>query len=338
MRRLCLLPLVFALTCAESQPYGVEIDGEQIPVIDMHLHPGDWDSIPPETRSYLTERFPFPFKLNAAKLAAGILSPSGIVEELDAAGIHAGVLFAVYAPRTVGIATNELVIRGVGQYPRRLLGLASLRVDRWETDSASQLARLEAALSKEGMVGIKLAHAHMHFRMDDPAYFGIYELAGRLGKAVYLHTGSSPFPGTSREPAYTDPTYLEPAIAAYPQTIFILGHLGYDFANRQPGALEACLELARRYPNVYLEPSALGSEGSDPDGENFKKTFERIKESGVIDRVIYGSDGPQSPGFVATYLERTVAAMQAAGYTADEVRAVLSGNFVRVFGREWLIQ
>jgi len=335
---LFLTSSVVALTCVESQPYGVEIDGERIPVIDMHLHPGDWDSIPPETQSYLAERFPFPFKLHPSKLAAGILSPSGIVEELDAAGVHGGVLFAVYAPRTVGIATNELVIRGVAAYPRRLRGLASLRVDRWSTDQASELARLAEALSYDGMIGIKLAHAHMHFRMDDPAYFGIYELAARMGKAVYLHTGTSPFPGTSSEPAYTDPSYLEPAIAAYPQAIFILGHLGYDFANRQPGALEACLELARRYPNVYLEPSALGSEGADPTGENFLKTFIRIKELGVIDRVIYGSDGPQSPGFVGTYLGRTVTAMEGADYSADEIRAVLSGNFVRVFGQEALIQ
>ena len=51
----------------------------------------------------------------------------------------------------------------------------------------------------------------------------------------------------------------------------------------------------------------------------------------LVDRIIYGSDGPQSPGFVETYLERTVAAMAAADYTADEARAVLAGSFARVF-------
>ena len=56
------------------------------------------------------------------------------------------------------------------------------------------------------MIGIKLAHAHQHFRMDDPTYFGIYQVSSDLKKPVYLHTGSSPFPGTSSEAPYTDPT------------------------------------------------------------------------------------------------------------------------------------
>ena len=90
-----------------------------------------------------------------------------------------------------------------------------------------------------------------------------WDLSGRVGseKPLYLHTGSSPFPGTSSEPPYTDPTYLEAAIQSYPGAVFILGHLGYDFGDQQPGSLDACIRLAKTYPNVYLEPSALGSKG-----------------------------------------------------------------------------
>jgi predicted TIM-barrel fold metal-dependent hydrolase len=149
---------------------------------------------------------------------------------------------------------------------------------------------------------------------------------------VYLHTGTSPFPGTAQEPPYTDPAYLENAIAAYPGTVFILGHLGYDFKIKQPGALETCIDLAVRYPNVYLEPSALGSKTSDPDGTHLKLAMRRIREAGIVDRAIYGSDGPQSPGFVGRYLDSTVAAMRSADYSRDEMAAVLAGNFVRVFG------
>ncbi|MEZ4450480.1 MAG: amidohydrolase family protein [Nannocystaceae bacterium] len=329
-----LLALALALACGERDPYGVDYDGERLTVIDMHLHPGEWDAIPRETRAFLAARFPFPLNLRPDKVAADVLSAGGIVEELDAAGIQAGVLLAVYAPRTVGVASNELMERGVDTYPLRLMGLASLRVDNWREDGDDELARLGEALDHDGVVGVKLAHAHMHFRMDDPEFFGIYALAGARGKPVYLHTGTSPFPGTSQEPPYTDPAYLEAAIAAYPHTIFILGHLGYDFIDHTHGTLETCLELARRYPNVYLEPSALGSASADPSGENLRAAMRRIKEEGLVGRTIYGSDGPQSPGFVAEYLERTVAAMRDAEYSADEARAVLSGNFVKVFGRE----
>ena len=44
----------------------------------------------------------------------------------------------------------------------------------------------------------------------------------------------------------------------------------------------------------------------------------KMREAGLVDRIIYGSDGPQSPGFVKDYLSRTVQAMRATGYTADE--------------------
>lgn len=327
-----LLGLPMLTSCGDP-PLGVVVEGERLAVVDMHLHPGEWESIPPATREFLASRFPFPFNTDPAGLAADILSPEGLVSELDKAGVSVGVLMAVYSPATVGIASNELVEADVEFRPDRFYGLASLRVDRWNEDAQAELDRLEQALGQPGMIGVKLAHAHMHFRMDDPAYDGIYALAGQLGKPVYLHTGTSPFPGTASEPQYTDPAYLEPSIAAFPETIFILGHLGYDFFGHEldPG-LATCIALAQQYPNVYLEPSALGSKTSDPTGENLPEAMRRMREAGLVDRIIYGSDGPQSPGFVLGYLERTVEAMQRGGYSVDEMREVLSGNFARVFG------
>lgn len=325
-----LLALLFATGCAGPE-LGLLIDGERLPVVDMHLHPGDWDAIPPATQAFLASRFPWPIGLKPEKAAMDVLTPAGILDEMDRAGASVGVLFAIYAPRTVGISSNEDVEADVAAAPARFYGLASLRVDRWNDDADLELKRLRAALAGPGMIGIKLAHAHQQFRMDDPRYFGIYAVAQELGKPVYLHTGTSPFPGTQQAPAYTDPAYLEPAISAYPGAVFILGHLGYNFQDHTLGALEACIDLATRYPNVYLEPSALGSASSDPQGTNLPAAMARMREAGLVDRIIYGSDGPQSPGFIADYLDRTVAAMRSSGYTHDEMRAVLAGNFARVF-------
>jgi predicted TIM-barrel fold metal-dependent hydrolase len=314
---------------------GVDWDGNRLQVVDIHLHPGDWNAIPEATRRFLASRFPFPIGLNAESAAQGTLSPEGILAEMDKGGVSGAVLYAVYSPRTVGIASNELVLDGLAKDPVRLRGLASLRIDKWRSATEgkdAELARLRTALAQPGMVGIKLAHAHMNFRMDDPEYFGIYEVAAALDKPVYLHTGTSPFPGTAREPPYTDPAYLESAIRQYPKTKFILGHLGYDFENKQHAALETCIRLAKTYANVFLEPSAFGSAGSDPTRENLRIAMGRMREAGVTGRIIYGSDGPQSPGFVKDYLSRTVQAMRDTGYTEAEARAVLSENYARVFG------
>ena len=328
-----LLGLAASSGCGEVV-YGVELGGRRVPVIDMHLHPGEWQGVPSATAAFLAGRFPFPFNTDPETLANGILSAEGIAEQLDDGGISRGLLYAVYAPRTVGVAPNSLVIDYLEEMPDRFYGLASLRVDNWREDRDSELSALETALQTPGMVGVKLAHAHMHFRMDDPDYFGIYEVAGRLQKPVYLHTGTSPFPGTSRDAAYTDPAYLEDAIAAYPDTTFILGHLGFDFIERKHSGLDTCIDLAQRYPNVYLEPSALGSKGSDPEGNKLTEAMRKMRDGGVVDRIIYGSDGPQSPGFLDDYLGRTVDAMKRSDYTVEEMEQVLAGNFARVFGVE----
>lgn len=327
-----MITLLLLLACGGVPEPGVLYDGERLAVVDMHLHPGEWEEIPPSTQSFLASNFPAPFSLIPDALAASVLTGDGILAQLDEAGVSQGVLFAVYAPRTVGIASNELVLEELEADPARLWGLASLRVDQWATDEADELARLAEALEQPGMIGVKLAHAHQHFRLDDERLYSIYELAAAYGAPVYLHTGSSPFPGTAQEAPYTDPAYLAEAVAAHPDTAFVLGHLGYDFVNKEPGALQSCLDLAAASPNVFLEPSALGSASADPEQRNLAAAYAAIREAGLVDRVIYGSDGPQRPGFVAEYLERSVLAMEQSGYSAEEARAVLSGNFARVYG------
>ncbi|MCP4873613.1 MAG: amidohydrolase family protein [Proteobacteria bacterium] len=312
----------------------MEYRGEALDAVDMHLHTGEWEDIGPTTQRFLAERFPHPVGLNAEETASDSISPAGILKQLDRAAVRRGVLLAVYAPRTVGITTNDAVIANLAHDPDRLLGLASVRVDAWGTDADEQLAALDEALSAPGMVGVKLAHAHMHFRFDDPAYWGTYEVAAAHAAPVYLHTGPTPFPGAAEGPEYTDPAYLEPAIVAHPDTDFILGHLGFDFLNDTPGQLEECIRLASAYPNVWLEASALGSKNADPDGEHLALAMTRIREEGLTDRLIYGSDGPQAPGFVAEYLDRTLVAMEAGDWTAEQAAAGLAGNFDRVFGLE----
>ena len=51
----------------------------------------------------------------------------------------------------------------------------------------------------------------------------------------------------------------------------------------------------------------------------------------MIGKMIYGSDGPQFPGYVKSHLQAFVAGMQEADYTAEEIEQILSGNFLRVF-------
>lgn len=328
IRVLLTLTVLLLAACGRTPEPGVLVDGRRIPVIDMHLHTGTWAMTPPGFRKRLTDRVPTGFKWTMGLFVDYNLRGKTIVGQLDGAGISAGGLFALYSPATTGIAGNEFVAEQISALPGRLYGFASLRVDDWNNDSAAELARLEAGVQLPEMRGIKLAHAHQQFRFDDRRFDGIYEICGRLGKPVYLHTGTSPNPGTHTEPPYADPAYLEGSIQAFPACTFILGHSGYDSYNKALTFSDSAIALAQKYSNVYLEPGALGAERADAVRADY---LHRIKAGGVINKLIYGSDGVQFPGYVKFHLQAFVAGMKEEGYTADEIEQVLSGNFLRVF-------
>ena len=111
--------------------------------------------------------------------------------------------------------------------------------------------------------------------------------------------------------------------------VFILGHTGYDSKEKALTYVDSAIYLAQIYPNVYVEPGALGAERAVDVIDDY---VVRLKEGNILDKVIYGSDGVQFPGYLKEHLEHYVAAMERNGYTAEDMTAVLSGNFSRLFG------
>lgn len=312
-----------------DQP-GVLVDGKRLAVVDVHLHTGSWAGTTPDFQEVISERIPRGFKWVMPFLMDRWLKAEHILSEMDEAGVRAGGVFALYSPQSTGIATNEFVARQLATDPMRLYGFASIRVDQWNLDGPKQLAKFERDLAgNDHFVGVKLAHAHQNFRFDDERYYGIYEIAGRLKKPIYLHAATSPNVGTRTEPPYTNPAYLEDAIRRYPETVFILGHSGYDSHRIALTDVDTCISLAQRYENVYLEPGALGAKRATPVLAEF---LQRIKQGNVTHKLIYGSDGPQFPGYVKRHLDAFVQGMRDADYSADEMRLILSDNFSRVFG------
>jgi predicted TIM-barrel fold metal-dependent hydrolase len=317
---------------AEGEYTGVDIGERRVAVVDLHLHTGEWSLMPPGFHERLSERVPTGFKWTMAPFADWMLTTGNILSQLDSAGIYGGGLFALYSPHTTGNAPNEFVAQRVAESEGRLWGFASIQVDDWNNESAAQLAAFEQTFADHPeMAGIKLAHAHQQFRFDDERFYPIYEIAGRLGKPMYLHTGTSPNPGTRYEPEYADPAYLEEAIQKFPDAVFILGHTGYDSKDKALTYTDSAIRLAQQYDNVYMEPGALGATRAEALIDDF---VVRLKEGNVLHKVIYGSDGVQFPGYVTSHLENYIAAMQRNGYTAEEMEMVLAGNFARVFNIE----
>ncbi len=330
---------------------GVVVEGRTIPVVDMHLHPGEYSEMAAVGRAFIAGNLPPALQIYAPDLLDRLSDPwarhIGIAEQTALAAVEHAVLFAVYAPHSTGVFSNEALLRTLDD-PRNLAadgrpwawGLASIDFEGWtEEVAAKRLGDLRALLASrpDRLIGIKLAHAHQGVRLDDPAYFGVYAIAAEARVPVLLHTGFSPFPGTRDEADYYDPAHLEAVLAAYPDLDIVLSHIGQGDAR----AIQHALELAASHEQIWLELSALGRPlqiGLDgapvtTSEPQYPMVLAEVRGRGLIRRTLFATDGPQYSGAIRTYLRKLVDGMKAAGYTADEIEDVLSRNFRRLFER-----
>ena len=99
----------------------------------------------------------------------------------------------------------------------------------------------------------------------------------------------------------------------YPQVPFIMAHMG-NFGSQNWTEHMAAIDVARRYPNVYLETSSV---------VYFKYLELAVKELGA-GKIIFGSDGPELDSRVELYKVRLLKLPP-----ADEAK-VLGGNIARL--------
>ncbi|NVJ58810.1 MAG: amidohydrolase family protein [Gammaproteobacteria bacterium] len=327
---------------------------QELDILDVHLHPGTFDKLGPKGKEFVKSVFPVNLpdfiKVPLLRFFSSFqLNPYGafigIKNECRRASANNCILFATYAPETWGIEPNEDVIgylddkRNEFNGSTYFYGLASLNVADWENNKAEQLKNLETALQHPKMVGVKLAFAHTLTPFDDPQYFDIYDIAEQYNKPIYHHVGTSPLRKVSEfeESDYEFlfrtfvPSYLEPAIKQYPKVNFIMGHAGNDANKEGYSKIDEVIEIASRFPNVYVEVSALASDRSDPDGSKLDGIFIKAKQLNIVDRLIYGSDGPGSPGNIGKYKERVLESLERVGYSFSEAQAVMADNARALF-------
>lgn len=328
-----------------------KLDGEEIDVVDMHLHAGSFGMLAAGQRKSISMFTP-PFLLPYLPAFTNSVSDAwaegiGMLPQARRAGLAHSVIYAVWTPYTTGWFANDALsrllynARNVEREDGRpfAYGFASIFFDDFDQEAVrvARCAALESFLAKQGdrMIGIKLAHTHQRVRLDDVNTKCVFEAAKKHAKPVAMHTGLTPTPGALNDPAAYDPKYFESMVKLYPEVTFILLHVGQG--DRR--AANAALDLAVRYTNVALEISALGRPlVIDETGAmvmtmepQFPYVLAEIKKRGLSDRTLWGSDGPQTPGFPAQYLDRIVTEMKKQGYTRDSIKAILAGNFYRIF-------
>lgn len=171
------------------------------------------------------------------------------------------------------------------------------------TDHA--LSEIERRVS-QGMVGVKLAASR---RADDELLDPIAEKAGELGVPILHHLWQNrgrDWPGQEA----SDATELVMLTSRFPQTRFILAHLGGG------GDWAHTLRAVRNEPNIWVD---LSGSGVDPD-----MLIQAVDVLGP-DRLLWGSDLTMDTAWAKLrYLERM-------GLAADELDAIYFGNACRIF-------
>ncbi len=129
-------------------------------------------------------------------------------------------------------------------------------------------AELESYDARPTFVGLKF-HPTMHkYPLTGEGYRPALEFAAARRLMVLSHTwGGS---------AYDSPAHVAEVAARYPEVTFLAGHSGH-------GEFEACMDVARKYPNVYLELTAAYA---------VRGLIERMVEHVGAHKILFGYDLP----------------------------------------------
>jgi uncharacterized protein len=235
--------------------------------------------------------------------------------ELDAAGLGKAVILPIDATTSLGttIYTNEQIAELCSMSPR-LIGFAS--VDPHQEDAPD---KLEDAVTRLGLRGLKLSPATQRFYADDESLYPLYRRARELGIPILFHAGMSWEPGSRMQ--YGQPLRFENVAADFPDLPIVLAHLAW------PWVTEA-VALALKYPNVHLDTSALYF---DNPHDFLQYAMNRVVPLTVFERslrrqILFGSNYPR------VEIKNMSRAIRSLGFSEDCLSLILHGNAQRLLG------
>lgn len=167
-----------------------------------------------------------------------------------------------------GCDGEQPVYRKGGTENKRMVpfGWANIREG---AEKAREDARL--CLEEYGCAGVKLNGAQNEYYIDCPEAMSVMEVVAARNGMIAFHIGAD-------YPDFTDPIRAERAARAFPDTKFLMVHMG---GAGEPDVSQRVIETAARNPNMYLVGSAIPA----------AKVKAAIDTLGP-DRILFGSDTP----------------------------------------------
>jgi hypothetical protein len=183
---------------------------------------------------------------------------------MDRIGMQAAIISANASISSNNDYGNQMVLQAVRAYPGRFLGYVV--ANPWETEEME--ATLNHYLDQPGMVAIKL-HPELHddYPMRGPRYAPMWAVAAERRVPVLFHTY---FGGDTLED-------IADLAGKYSSVPLLVGH------SLQDKSLDAMVELANSFPNVYVDLSV-------PEIFGITEFFYTALDD--IGKLIFGTDFP----------------------------------------------
>ncbi len=217
-----------------------------------------------------------------------IADPQEILRRNKEAGIDKACIFPI-SHDTFEEANREIA-QIVKRYPGRFIGFA-------KHDPVNEKGRIRAMLLREcrdlGLRGLKL-----HVKPTPE----VLDTVAELGIPVLWHPGRI--------------AMFDDIAKAYPTVDLILAHLGSDLSSDWREHL-AGIEMARRYPNVYLDTGATVLT---------RYLEQALKEVGP-EKIIFGSDEPEVDCRLEIFKIRVLKLPK------QQEEMILGGNIQRLLGK-----
>jgi hypothetical protein len=279
------------------------------PVFDAHIHVGPYDLMNEQARLVMMGG-----RDDVDLLARVGGSADELLKMMDSQEIARAALVTSVAPDVIGItdAVNPWISRYVEGHRDRLVPVGGIH-PRHSRDVTGDVRRM---LEVHRLGAIKLHPPHMEmaanaYRADCPSLAEVYRLAGESKRPVYIHTGTSVFPGARN--VYADPMACDDVAVDFPQTTLVLCHAG------RPIWYDTAFFLLRRHPNVLLDVSSIPP-------KKLLDVLPRISEA--ADRILWGTDWP-SKGVVT--MRRNVEAFLSLALSDSVKRKILFDNAAALF-------
>lgn len=192
------------------------------------------------------------------------LDERGLLDAYAENGVDGGIV-QPYLPR-IYIEDHQAIHNRIYELTKtkekRIWGMASINPHFRPADYDKEAYR---CIKELGFVGIKITPIGHATHPSSKDAMHVWEVCQDLKVPIMIHTGAGvPF---------SDPMSIAKALEAFPDVTCVIAHAGSEMHNQQ------ATYLAKKYENVYLEPSWVGVLG----------VMNMINQLGC-DRILYSSD------------------------------------------------